>query len=136
MLNRSYSELIKLKTFRSRYEYLRLKDFVGRSTFGFDRHLNQAFYHSTEWLNVRDFVIVRDDGLDLGIPGYEITDKLVVHHMNPITPDELIHGDQVILDPETLICTSYRTHLAIHYGDESLLPKPLVVRRAGDTTLW
>lgn len=137
MTNRSYSELRKLTTFDERYEYLALKGVVGQSTFGFDRHINQQFYTSTEWRHVRQQVIARDEGLDLGIPGYEIFDKVIIHHMNPMTVDDVYHNtDDRILDPEFLICTTHRTHNAIHYGDASLLVQPLVPRRPGDTRLW
>jgi hypothetical protein len=133
---RTYSELAKLKTFYERYEYLKLTNVVGDKTFGYDRYLNQALYHSTMWRSLRDTIIIRDEGCDLGVPGYEITDMIVIHHMNPITPEQLEHGDPVVFDPRGLICTSHRTHQAIHYGDKSLLPKPIVERKPGDTTLW
>lgn len=137
MTHRSYSELRKLATFEERYEYLALKGVVGQSTFGFDRHINQQFYTSTEWRHVRQKVIARDEGLDLGIPGYEIFDKVIIHHMNPMTVDDVYHNtDDRILDPEFLICTTHRTHNAIHYGDASLLVQPLVPRQPGDTRLW
>ena len=137
MTSRSYSELRKLTTFDERYEYLSLKGVVGQSTFGFDRHINQQFYTSTEWRHVRQKVIARDEGLDLGIPGYEIFDKVIIHHMNPMTVDDVYHNtDDRILDPEFLICTTHRTHNAIHYGDASLLVQPLVPRKPGDTRLW
>jgi hypothetical protein len=129
--------LRKLTTFDERYEYLSLKGVVGQSTFGFDRHINQQFYTSTEWRHVRQKVIARDEGLDLGIPGYEIFDKVIIHHMNPMTVDDVYHNtDDRILDPEFLICTTHRTHNAIHYGDASLLVQPLVPRQPGDTRLW
>ena len=134
---RTYSELRKLDTFEERYRYLALKGVVGESTFGFDRHINQQFYTSTEWRQVRQEVIVRDEGMDLGIPGYEIFDRIIIHHMNPMTVDDVVRNlDNRILDPEFLICTTHNTHNAIHYGDESLLPKPMVERRPGDTRLW
>lgn len=133
---RSYSELCKLKTFKARYDYVRLKGVVGESTFGFDRYLNQMFYKSRGWLSLRDEIIIRDEGCDLGVLGYEINDLIVIHHLNPITPEDLEDGKEILFDPENLICTSHRTHMAIHYSDESLLPKPLNVRYPGDTTLW
>lgn len=133
---RSYSELCKLKTFKARYDYVRLKGVVGESTFGFDRYLNQMFYKSRGWLSLRDEIIIRDEGCDLGVLGYEINDLIVIHHLNPITPKDLEDGKEILFDPENLICTSHRTHMAIHYSDESLLPKPLNVRYPGDTTLW
>lgn len=136
MRPRSYSELRRLETFEERYEYLRLKGWVGESTFGFDRWMNQQFYRSREWRLVRDHVILRDDGCDLGIAGYEIHARLMVHHMNPITREEMALGADWILDPEFLITTTHRTHNAIHYGDDSLLVKPPIERQAGDTKLW
>lgn len=135
-MKRTYSELTKLKTLAERYDYLKLKGSVGKSTFGFDRYLNQVFYRSKVWRNARNEVIVRDGACDLGVPGYEITDKIVIHHMNPISPEDIISGNELIFDPNVLICVSYRTHLAIHFGDSTLLPKPLVVRYPGDTKLW
>lgn len=136
MRTRTYSELKRFDMFDQRYEYLALRGEVGLATFGFDRWINQRFYRSREWLSVRDFVIVRDDGCDLGIEGYEIHSQLMVHHMNPVTPEALINGEDWVLDPEFLITTTHRTHNAIHYGDDSLLVKPPVERRPGDTKLW
>lgn len=136
MKTRSYKELNRLITFKKRFDYLKLKSRIGESTFGFDRWLNQAIYHSAEWRDIRERVIIRDNGCDLGVPNYEITDQIFVHHINPVTKDELIGGDPIVFDLDNLICTSRRTHRAIHFGDESLLPKPLVDRRHGDTTLW
>jgi hypothetical protein len=133
---RSYFELCRLKTFEERYYYLELKGELGLSTFGFDRWINQRFYKSWEWKSVRDQVIVRDDGCDLGIPGYEIHSGLIVHHMNPMSLDDLEHGEDWIIDPNYLITTSLQTHNAIHYGDESQLPRGPVERKSGDTTLW
>lgn len=133
---RSYSELRSLNTFEERYRYLRLKASVGVSTFGFDRWLNQKFYGSSEWKRARDITITRDLGADLGVEGYEIFDRIVIHHMNPITLEDLDEGDPDILDPEYLITTTHNTHLAIHYSDESLLPKPFIERTPGDTKLW
>ena len=133
---RTYSELIQESTLEDRFRYLALRAAVGVSTFGFDRWINQQFYTSHEWRTVRNHVIARDEGLDLGVPGYEIHDKVIIHHMNPMTVDDLEHGDSSILDPEFLITTSHRTHNAIHYGDETLLPRDLIERRPGDTKLW
>ncbi len=133
---KSYSELIRLHTFEDRYRYLALRGVVGDSTFGFDRYMNQQFYTSTQWRQIRHYVIARDEGCDLGISGYEIFNRLVIHHMNPMTSENIAHGDEDILDPEFLITTTHRTHNAIHYGDEKLLPRPLVERRRGDTKLW
>lgn len=133
---RTYSELRRLETFYDRYHYLRLGGMIGLRTFGFDRWVNQRFYKSQEWKHVRDQVIFRDNGCDLGILGYEIHSNLMIHHMNPISLDDIKHGDNSIIDPNFLITTSLRTHNAIHYGDESLLPRGPVERKAGDTTLW
>lgn len=134
--SRSYSELRRLGTFEERFEYLSLDGVVGKATFGFDRWINQEFYRSREWKDVRSEVIVRDNGCDLGILGHEIAQGLVVHHMNPLTPEDVESGESWILDPRYLITTTHRTHNAIHYGDASLLPGPLVERQAGDTLLW
>jgi hypothetical protein len=133
---RTYSELHRLETFIERYRYLALKGSVGARTFGFDRWINQRFYKSHEWENVREYVIFRDDGCDLGIPGFEIHSGLIVHHMNPVTLDEIEHGDRSLIDPDFLITVSHRTHNAIHYGDEGLLPRGPIERKFGDTTLW
>lgn len=133
---RTYSELSQYITFEERFGYLRLRGEVGRTTFGFDRHLNQRFYRSREWKNVRNHVISRDMGCDLGIFGYEIHDIVLIHHMNPMTINDVIHGDESIIDPEFLITTTQMTHNAIHYSDESLLPKVVLERKPGDTKLW
>lgn len=133
---RSYSELRRLNTFEERYDYLQLRGEVGKSTFGFDRYMNQRFYTSREWKQIRNQVIARDEGMDLGVDGYEIYDRIVIHHMNPMTVNDIAHNDDSILDPRYLITTTHRTHNAIHYGDRSLLPQPLVERHRGDTRLW
>lgn len=133
---RTYTELSKLKTFEERYEYLKLGGKVGEETFGFDRYLNQKFYKDPEWLAVRDSVIVRDNGCDLGISDREIHGRIIVHHINPITKDDIIHRTRKLLDPENLICTIKNTHDAIHYSDDSLLMKDLVVRTKNDTCPW
>jgi hypothetical protein len=133
---RRYSRLRHLETFEERFQYLRLQGSVGRSTFGFDRHINQAFYRSREWQDIRDHVIVRDNGCDLGIDGYEIHSRILIHHMNPMDTEAIIHRHPNILDPEYLITTTHKTHNAIHYGDENLLPRKPVERRARDTDLW
>jgi len=133
---RTYSELCRLDTFEDRYEYLKLGGQVGESTFGFDRWINQQFYTSGEWRNVRNHVIVRDEGCDLGIPGYEINGGLVVHHINPMISDDITHGEEWILEPEFLITTTQDTHNAIHYGSRSRLRLPFVPRSPGDTRLW
>jgi hypothetical protein len=133
---RSYSELLEFNLFEDRFHYLALRGGVGEATFGFDRYINQQFYRSREWKQVRQHIIARDNGCDLGIDGYEIYDRVVIHHMNPMTERQIIHGDEVILDPEFLITVSNTTHTAIHYGDEKLLPRPHVARTRGDTKLW
>lgn len=133
---RTYSELRRLTDFEERYKYLALRGSVGHSTFGFDRYINQQFYTSTQWRQIRHHVIARDLGCDLGVEGYEIHDRIYIHHMNPMTVDDITHGEDSILNPEFLISTTHRTHNAIHYGDERLLPRPLTERRSGDTKLW
>lgn len=136
MRTRTYSELRRLETFDERFDYLVLGGSVGQATFGFDRWINQQFYTSREWKQVRRDVILRDNGCDLGIPGHEIQGSVLVHHLNPIESGAIIHGEEWILNPEYLITTRHDTHNAIHYGDRSLLPKPFVERRPGDTKLW
>ncbi len=133
---RTYSELRRLVTFEDRFEYLKLGGNVGRETYGFDRYINQAFYRSRQWKQARDYVIARDEGMDLGVDGYEIYDRILIHHMNPMIADDIVHGDDDILNPEYLITTTHNTHNAIHYGNQSLLPKKLVERRPGDTIPW
>lgn len=134
---RTYSELSKLKTFRERYEYLKLGGNVGEDTFGFDRYLNQIFYTSKEWKQIRNFVITRDNGCDLGIPDNKIIDDLIlVHHMNPITKDDIINKSEMLLNPEYLITTVKPTHDAIHYSDESLLVEDYIERSKNDTCPW
>lgn len=136
MIIRTYSELITLPTFEERFEYLRLDGKVGAETFGFDRYLNQVFYRSREWKAVRDFVIVRDNGCDLGIEGHEIHSRIIIHHMNPITVTDIERDTKFLLDPEFLICTIHDTHNAIHYGDENLLVKAPIERTKNDTCPW
>lgn len=133
---RTFSELQELDTFKERYHYLALNGRVAEATFGFDRHINQAFYRSRQWRDIRHFVIARDLGCDLAVEGYEIHERVIIHHMNPMTADDIVYGDSRILDPEFLISVTHNTHNAIHYGDESLLPRRLVERRPGDTRLW
>lgn len=133
---RSYSELKRLETFDERFEYLRLNDTVGRSTFGFDRYINQKFYTSYEWKRVRNSIILRDNSCDLGISGYEVHTGILIHHMNPMTSDDIIHGEEWIFDPEYLITTTQNTHNAIHFGTEKLLPKVVTARIPGDTKVW
>lgn len=133
---RTYSELITLPTFKERYKYLRLKGLVGEETFGYDRYLNQVFYKSREWLDIRDYVIVRDNGCDLGVLGHEIHERILIHHMNPITIDDILRRSEFLLDPEYLISTIKRTHDAIHYGDEDLLMDEPIIRTRNDTCPW
>lgn len=133
---RTYSELRRFITFEERFDYLSLQGEVGQATFGFDRWINQYFYRSRQWRQVRELVMFRDEACDLGIPGHDIHHGLVVHHMNPMTPEDVEQGAESILDPEYLITTTQRTHNAIHYGDQSLIPKLPVERRPGDTRLW
>lgn len=133
---RSYTELITLPTFEERYRYLKLNGKVGEETFGFDRYLNQVFYNSKEWKQIRDFVIVRDGGCDLGIEDREIFGKILVHHMNPISLEDIARRSDHLLDPEYLICTVKNTHDAIHYGDESLLFTIPTERTRNDTCPW
>lgn len=136
MIIRTYSELIALPTFEERFRYLQLDGRIGEETFGFDRYLNQAFYKSEEWLRVRDLVIVRDHGCDLGIEGREIYGRILIHHMNPITIDDIAKRSKYLLDPEYLITTVKSTHDAIHYGDENLLIKGPIERTRNDTCPW
>lgn len=136
MKTRSYSELLNLETFLDRFEYLKLGGIVGRSTFGYDRHINQGFYRSSAWKRVRQLVIIRDNGCDLGCFGYEIASDLLVHHINPVIVNDIVDQEEWILDPRYLITTTKDTHNAIHYGDVSLLPMPPVQRQFGDTKLW
>lgn len=136
-MTRTYSELERLPTFEERFDYLRLFGYVGRDTFGYDRYLNQAFYRSREWKQVREYVLVRDNGCDLAMPGHDIPDgEVLVHHMNPISVDNIVHGDPSILDPEFLITVTHRTHNAIHYGTDSIAPPVVVERTKGDTIPW
>lgn len=135
---KTYSELITFPTFEERYRYAKLEGgVVGVETFGFDRYLNQYLYQrSLKWKRVRDKVIIRDNGCDLGIDGYDIHGRITVHHLNVVTEDDILNDREWIFDPEFLICTSHNTHMAIHYGDEDLLIKAPVVRRANDTCPW
>lgn len=133
---RTYSELITLPTFEERFRYLRLKGSVGEDTFGFDRYMNQKFYRSAEWKRIRDQVIVRDMGCDLGIEDRVIFDKVLIHHMNPITSKDIRYVTDMLLNPEYLICVSHRTHNAIHYGDEDLLVTVPIMRTPNDTCPW
>ena len=133
---KTYSELITIPTFEERFEYLKLDGQVGVETFGFNRYLNQAFYKSDEWLSIRDYVITRDNGCDLGMEGHEIYGRILIHHINPITKDDIIQRSRILLDPENLITTVKRTHDAIHYGDSNLLMRAPIERRKNDTCPW
>lgn len=136
MTIKTYSELITIPTFEERYRYLRLTGRVGEETFGFDRYLNQIFYNSREWKDIRDYVIVRDGGCDLGIEDREIFGKILIHHMNPIRQEDILRRSKFLLDPEYLISTVHNTHNAIHYGDESLLILAPIERTKNDTCPW
>jgi len=136
MTSLTYSRLARLSTFEERFDYLSLTGVVGDRTFGGERWMNQDFYRSHQWKQVRNYVIARDMGCDLGVEGYEIFDKVIIHHMNPMSRDQVSNGDPVILDPEYLITVTHNTHNAIHYGDKQMLPSLLVERRPGDTDLW
>lgn len=133
---KTYSELIALPTFEERYQYLKLDGSVGVETFGFDRYLNQNFYRSTAWKRVRDEVIVRDNGCDLGIEDRIIRGKILIHHMNPINDKDILNLTDILLNPEYLICVTHATHNAIHYGDEDLLIKGPIIRTKNDTCPW
>ena len=132
----TYSELVRLKTFEERFEYVKLGGVVGESTFGFDRYLNQALYRSQEWRRLRNKIIVRDNGCDLGIEGMDIGKYIIVHHLNPIAVEDLEEMKEDIFNPEFLVCVSRNTHNAIHFGDEDLLPKKVVERTPNDTCPW
>jgi hypothetical protein len=137
LLSKKYSELVRFHTFDERFDYLKMSGSVGRATFGFDRLVNQRFYKSREWQNVRNEIIIRDNGCDLGVEGYDIFDAPHIHHMNPISLDNIAHHEEWILNPEFLILTTQKTHNAIHYGsDYHLYPKIVVSRKPGDTRLW
>ena len=136
-LHRSYRELVRLPTFQERYEYLRLGGIVGRATFGSDRYLNQVLYTSREWKSFRNQIIIRDNGCDLGIEGRDVLgDRIIIHHINPLTVEDVEKRSPVIFDPDNVICVSHNTHQAIHYGDQSLLPKDPVERTPNDTCPW
>lgn len=137
MIIRTYTELSRLKTFEERFQYLKLNGVVGKETFGFDRFINQNFYHkSREWKTIRDYVIVRDNGCDLGVEGHEIDQRILIHHMNPILLEDIVNQSEFLLNPEYLISTILWTHNAIHYGDENLLIKAPIERRKNDTCPW
>ena len=135
-MKKRYSELIELRTFKERYDYLRTGSVVGDVTFGGSRWLNQVLYHSKEWESVRRQVIIRDEANDLAMEGYSINGMIYVHHLNPITKQQILERDDSIFDLENLICCSFKTHNAIHYGDEKQLPQELVIRRPNDTIPW
>ena len=133
---RTYSELSKLKTFRERFEYLKLDSVVGQETFGPFRYLNQKFYSSQEWLSAKDYIISRDNGCDLGLEGYEIHSRIIVHHLNPITISDIKNHTYALIDPDNLITTILNTHNAIHYSDSGLLLIEPIVRTKNDTCPW
>lgn len=133
---RTYSELIIFPTFEERFQYLKLNGEVGGETFGFDRWLNQVFYRSHQWKRLRDEIIIRDNGCDLGVEGFEINRRIIIHHMNPISINDIEKETEFLLDPEFLICTTHNTHNAIHYGDEKLLVTAPVERSKNDTCPW
>ena len=133
---KTYKEMSRLETFEERFDYLKLNGSVGSDTFGFDRWLNQKFYRSKEWKRRRDQIIIRDNGCDLGIPGREIQGKIIIHHINPITVEDICDITEYLMNPDYLVCTSQNTHNAIHYGDTNLLPKDPIIRKQGDTKLW
>ncbi len=135
-MKKTYSELRRLETIEERYRYLRLGGYVGDPTFGFDRYINQGFYRSREWKLIREHIIVRDSACDLGVEGFDLFDRVYIHHMNPMTVEEIVDGDPAILDPEFLIACSMNTHNAIHYGTEQTMRGLLVERTPGDTKLW
>lgn len=136
MIIKTYSELIKFKTFQERYQYLKLNGVVCEDTFGHDRYLNQKFYKTPEWLRLRDFIIIRDNGCDLAFKDFEIMSNIYIHHLNPININDIKLKTDYLLNPEFLICTSFTTHNAIHYGDNDLLFTPLIERSKNDTRLW
>lgn len=133
---KTYSELIRLPTFEDRFEYLKLKGSVGKDTFGHDRYLNQVFYSSMEWRRLRDEIIIRDNGCDLGIEGREIGGKVYIHHLNPLGTNDILTHSEYLVNPEYLICVSFETHNAIHYGDINLLPRDPIERKRNDTCPW
>lgn len=136
MIIRTYKELITIPTFEERFKYLQLNGSVAKETFGFDRYINQKFYRSREWKALRDFVIIRDNGCDLGVEGYDIFGRIYIHHMNPILAKDIVSESEYLLNPEYLICTTHNTHNAIHYGDENLLFTAPIVRSKNDTCPW
>lgn len=135
-MTRSYSQLIKFETFEERYQYLRLQGRIGEITFGYDRYLNQLIYRSQRWRSLRNKIIIRDCGCDLGVQDYDIYGKIFIHHMNPLTLEDIHTNSYLIFDPEFLVCAAFKTHNAIHFGDESLLPQLPIERYPNDTAPW
>ena len=133
---RTYSELITIPTFEERFEYLQLKGSVGKDTFGYDRYLNQVLYRSPEWKRLRNQIIIRDGGCDLACDGYDIYDKVLIHHLNPITVEDVLARSRKVFDPDNLVCVSHNTHNAIHYGDMDLLVSGPIIRTKNDTCPW
>lgn len=133
---RTYSELITIPTFEERFEYLQLKGSVGKDTFGYDRYLNQVLYRSPEWKRVRNQIIIRDDGCDLACDGYDVYGKVLIHHLNPITVEDVLARSRKVFDPDNLVCVSHNTHNAIHYGDVDLLVTGPIIRTKNDTCPW
>lgn len=133
---KTYSELVKLSSFKERYNYLKLNGAVGKETFGFDRFINQNFYRSSKWKKIRDYVIIRDNGCDLGMDGYMIYGKIIIHHMNPISINDIMENSELLIDPEYLISTVHATHNAIHYGDENFIMSFPMERTKHDTCPW
>ena len=133
---KTYSELITIPTFEERFEYLQLKGSVGKDTFGYDRHLNQVLYRSPEWKRLRNQIIIRDCGCDLACEGYDIHSKVLIHHLNPITVEDVLARSRKVFDPDNLVCVSHSTHNAIHYGDMDLLVTGPIIRTKNDTCPW
>ena len=133
---RTYSELITIPTFEERFEYLQLKGSVGKDTFGYDRYLNQVLYRSPEWKRLRNQIIIRDGGCDLACDGYDIYGKVLIHHMNPITVEDVLARSRKVFDPDNLVCVTHNTHNAIHYGDSNLLVTGVITRTKNDTCPW
>lgn len=133
---RTYSELIKLSTLAERFDYLKLGGVIGEDTFGFERYLNQNFYRSAVWKKIRNQVIIRDNGCEMGLEDYPISGRIIIHHMNPVDSDDIIHQRDILLNPEFLICVGNQTHNAIHYGSIDLLPQDPIERKPNDTCPW
>ena len=133
---KTYSELITIPTYEERFEYLRCNSAVGKETFGFDRYLNQVLYNSMDWKRLRRKIIIRDNGCDLALKDYTIYGKIIIHHINPISLDDIMKERSIVFDPENLVCVSFNTHNAIHYGDSSLLSTAPIERTPNDTCPW